>query len=104
MTVSSADDQNLSKTTAVGVYPHRVSPNAVMDMAGNLWEWCCLNKYDSPEEIGVDVSGDRRVVRGGSWYYGPGSARCAYRRRGSPGSRSGDIGFRVVCLSPFTDH
>ena len=34
-------------------------------MAGNVDEWC-LNKYDNPDDIRIDQSG-QRVVRGGAW-------------------------------------
>ena len=96
-------EQNLEQTSAVGLYPHRASPYDVLDMAGNVWEWC-LNKYDKPDYIQADNSGDMRVVRGGSWSDYPEYARCANRTRGNPDYRYGSRGFRVVCSSPFTDH
>ena len=99
----SAGEQNLEQTSAVGLYPHRASPYDVLDMAGNVWEWC-LNKYDKPDYIQADNSGDMRVVRGGSWSDYPEYARCANRTRGNPDYRYGSRGFRVVCSSPFTDH
>ena len=55
----------LKQTTAVGVYPDGASPYGVLDMAGNVWEWC-LNKYSDQKDM--DTNGDvTRVVRGGSW-------------------------------------
>ena len=97
-----AGEHNLQETTAVGLYLHRTSPYELMDMAGNLWEWC-LNKWDRPDDMEVDSSGDIRVVRGGSWHHSPGRARCANRNWDNPVLRLNYVGFRVVCLSPYTD-
>ncbi|NOQ63764.1 MAG: SUMF1/EgtB/PvdO family nonheme iron enzyme [Methyloprofundus sp.] len=97
------EEQGLQATTAVGVFQQGASPYGVLDMAGNVWEWC-LNKYESPEMIDSDNSGDSRVLRGGSWLLNSMSSRCALRLRLTPDLRRYSIGFRVVCLSPFTEH
>ena len=99
----SAGDDNLRQTTAVGLYPHRASPYRVMDMAGTVWEWC-LNKYGHPGQIDPDQSIDSRVLRGGSSDLSPGFARASVRDGGHPDLRSYNVGFRVVCSSPYTDH
>ncbi|MCG6868366.1 MAG: formylglycine-generating enzyme family protein [Gammaproteobacteria bacterium] len=91
---------NLEQTTAVGVYPQGASSEGVLDLAGNVWEWC-LNKYDKPEVIAADNSGDFRVLRGGSWFLGPGSARAAFRGGHSPDFRYHHIGFRVLSSAPI---
>jgi formylglycine-generating enzyme required for sulfatase activity len=55
------------------------------DIHGNVSEWvedCWSDSYDgAPSNGGARVSGDcsLRVVRGGSWYYGPGYVRSAER-------------------------
>jgi hypothetical protein len=55
----------LERTTPVDSYPKGASPYDVLDMSGNVWEWC-LNEYENPKN--VDLGGDAaRVVRGGSW-------------------------------------
>jgi formylglycine-generating enzyme required for sulfatase activity len=93
------DESRLSRMTAVGMYPAGATPQGVLDMAGNVWEWC-LNKYDSPKD--TSLRGDaRRVVRGGSWYDYRVFARCASRDHDAPGFRDVVIGFRVVCVSPI---
>lgn len=64
----------LKETTAVGVYPQGRSPEGVMDLAGNVWEWC-LNRYDEPQNVAIDRGSASRVVRGGSWRFDPAGAR-----------------------------
>ena len=41
-----------------------------------------------------------RVIRGGSWYYGPDSARCALRYTHRPVDDGPSLGFRVVREAP----
>jgi formylglycine-generating enzyme required for sulfatase activity len=91
-------ESRLGRTTAVGLYPQGASPVGALDLSGNVWEWC-LNDYSNPQY--VDLSGaNRRVARGGCWYHGQDRARSAFRDLYYPNSRSADLGFRVVCLSP----
>ena len=55
----------LQKTSTVGMYPPNQSPFGVMDLSGNVWEYC-LNEHQNPDR--TQESGDPyRVVRGGSW-------------------------------------
>jgi len=101
-----SSESGLGRTTAVGLYPHGISPVGALDMSGNVWEWC-INSYDKPEKI--DISTDsRRVVRGGSWSLIRGSARAAFRFFSyAPVARYDFLGFRVVCSSPIirtTEH
>ncbi|MEZ5402178.1 MAG: SUMF1/EgtB/PvdO family nonheme iron enzyme [Bryobacteraceae bacterium] len=94
-----AGRHNLGRTSAVGIYPQGASHEGVLDLAGNVWEWC-LNEFEKPRR--TQRSGrEPRVLRGGSWYGSRGYARAGYRFRDDPHYRDFDIGFRVVCSSPI---
>ena len=94
-------DWLLEQTTAVGVYPHGASSEGVLDLSGNVWEWC-LNQYDYPEQTQADTSGQARVLRGGSWFNPADDARGALRSRVVPDYRSVGLGFRVVSSAPIS--
>jgi len=87
----------LQKTSAVGMYPQGASPGAVLDLSGNVWEWC-LNEYNNPDRI-QESRGAPRVLRGGSWVDDIHFARSVGRVRYRPAVRSNDLGFRVVLVS-----
>ncbi|TMQ75175.1 formylglycine-generating enzyme family protein [Candidatus Accumulibacter phosphatis] len=91
---------HLEQTTAVGVYPHGASPEGVLDLSGNVWEWC-LNQYDQPERIQPDTSGRARVLRGGSWYDIAALARASLRSWFHPDFRYDLVGFRLVSSAPI---
>ena len=93
-------ESGLNRTVAVGLYPAGATAQGVLDLAGNVWEWC-LNKYEKPVEVTVDDSGESRVLRGGSWLFDLGSARAGNRYFNHPSSRNVNVGFRVVCASPI---
>jgi len=90
----------LQRTTAVGVYPYAASVEGVLDLAGNVWEWC-LNKYYHSEQITADTSGDKRVLCGGSWGDDPRSARGSWRREFLADYRGDFHGFRLVSSAPI---
>ncbi len=101
-TYNNAGRWSVRQTTAVGLYPQGRSPYGVMDMAGNVWEWC-LNKVDRREITTPDRSGDSRVLRGGSWVHSAGDARAVNRYRDLPDDRDYSLGFRVLSSVPIAD-
>jgi formylglycine-generating enzyme required for sulfatase activity len=98
-------------TTPVGSYPKGASSYGVLDMAGNVWEWCSslwgggdkpffgypYRADDGREDL---VQSGRRIERGGSWYSDRNIMRCADRLRIYPDFWFDDSGFRVARSSP----
>lgn len=80
-------DQHERATTPVERYPEGATPEGLMDIAGNVWEWM-VNWYDAVKLC--------RSVRGGSWDDLEVDLRCAARYDIHPGYRGTDVGFRVV--------
>ncbi len=86
--------QNVGQTTPVTQYPKGTSPYGVMDMSGNVWEWC-LTEWGT-DSINTNTNLPR-VVRGGSWWYDYSVVlRAAYRSWYYPGRFSFSQGFRLA--------
>lgn len=103
----SRKDQNdgYRYTAPVGSYPAGDSPYGLADMAGNAWEWTRsvyrnypYNPADGREIADQPASGDKVVMRGGSWFDDYGSLRSTLRYAGIPIGSSDSIGFR--CMVP----
>jgi len=91
---SNLAETGIIQTTAVGLFPEGASPYGVLDMSGNAWEWT-RSGVDDPTYTASE-GGGARVLRGGSWRNGCGSARATRRLRGWPAFRSDDVGIRLV--------
>ena len=87
-------------TAPVGSF--QPNPFGLYDVLGNVWEWtrdCWNNDYSvAPTDGGAWEVGDcsQRVLRGGSWDFGPTVLRSADRDGLSAGRRRHFIGFRVA--------
>ena len=89
---------NGESTKAVGSY----KPNAfgLYDLHGNVWEWCNDWTADYPKGAVTNpkgvATGDRRVLRGGSFGSYVSEARSSNRSNGAPSNRYVFVGFRLA--------
>ena len=91
------NNTGIGKTSAVGCFPLGASPFGVLDMSGNVWEWC-LNEYKNPDR-GINYNNEKsRALRGGSWFDLDSNARAFSRNYRNPHNRNYDYGFRLVCV------
>ena len=98
-------ETHIRRTTPIGVFPGGETPEGLVDMTGNIWDWTSSlyqsYRYDAGDGRERITGDGRRVVRGGSWNNDRGAARATCRYRGRPVNRDDGIGFRVVCSSPI---
>ncbi len=85
-------NKNVGATTPVDRYPQGATPEGLLDMGGNVWEWQG-NYYDDDKDF--------FALRGGSWYLWASSLCCVSRYDLIPDNFwYNDLGFRVVCPNP----
>ncbi len=97
-------DDGFADTSPVGNYPGGVSPYAVYDMAGNVWEWVndwYQNDYystlgDNASNPQGPLKGDLRVLRGGGFSNYDNNVRTTYRDGYNPSNPVFSIGFRCA--------
>jgi len=88
-------------TSPVGIYPAGASPYGILDLSGNVWEWCSSLYQDYPYDPDdgredLEAEGDR-VLRGGSWINSFKTlARCSCRLADLPSRFQRSFGLRLV--------
>jgi formylglycine-generating enzyme required for sulfatase activity len=108
VTRANVADSGLGAANAVMAFPQGATPDGLLDMAGNVWEWTVSRwgrawqsleyhyPYAAPDGR-EDLQGRfARVMRGGSWFDRWQESRATKRGRYLPGSRASNIGFRLA--------
>ncbi|NWJ98784.1 MAG: SUMF1/EgtB/PvdO family nonheme iron enzyme [Chloroflexi bacterium] len=93
-------ESGIGMTSAVGCFPEGASPFGVLELSGNVWEWC-LNEYDNPKALINFNSTNSRVLRGGAFYDDAFGAASAARNGNLPSNGNSRFGFRVVVFPPI---
>lgn len=88
-------ESNLRQTTPVDTYPTGSSKFGVVDMAGNVFEWC-LDTYGNPADSLVNSI--KRVARGGAYDWNNIAAMCSYAVGFFPHEHLSNCGLRIVGL------
>jgi formylglycine-generating enzyme required for sulfatase activity len=93
-----ADTTFLGGSVTVGSYP--ANAFGLHDLVGNVWEWT-EDEYcpysSSPAVDPVQRCGSDTIpIRGGSWYFSAGAARCGRRYTHAREDSGFSLGFRVL--------
>ncbi len=95
--VCNSRESGIKRPTPVTTFREGMSPFGVMDMAGNVWEWCSNGYSGDPGKSEGDS--DYRIMRGGSFMSAQEHLRNKAKIVVNPLYRYSSIGFRLV-LSP----
>lgn len=96
----------LGDTTAVGDYPDSATPNGVLQLVGNVWEWVntCVGDVEFEGRI-LEIESPLGEVRGGAFdTYLSSQASCSFRSGLPLLSRSNNVGFRCVADTSLLPH
>jgi formylglycine-generating enzyme required for sulfatase activity len=91
----SVSPQSSKTTKLIRLYEDKGnSPFGVVDMAGNMWEWCRTSYHTGSQDLeGASI----RSLRGGSWNDNhPNSFSTIFRMKLTPDIRISNTGFRIA--------
>lgn len=88
---------NTNKPASVVLYPESASPYGVVQMCGNVYEWCLMDDELTDTTLEFNPAHKRRSLRGGSWA-SLNSAELQIKARLllAPDYASGSAGFRIM--------
>ena len=90
----------LNSPTDVGSFPEGATALGLLDLSGNVYEWCVdwmgLYSETAVTDPQGARSGESRIIRGGSWNSPPEELRCDYRFSTKPDRAYDGLGFRCV--------
>lgn len=89
-TLNQMGDVHIGHATAVGIFREGVSAYGILDMIGNIYEWCS----------GADESASA-VLRGGAWISAVDATNTTTRRVVNPKESEIFAGFRIAATIPF---
>jgi len=99
-------NQNHQGTSAVGCFSAGATPEGLLDMMGNVWEWTRSEyreypyKADGGREDGGKRDGKPFTLRGGGWFNQPIDLRASVRLNNSPDDRTFSVGLRLARHKP----
>ncbi|WP_100919945.1 SUMF1/EgtB/PvdO family nonheme iron enzyme [Candidatus Thiodictyon syntrophicum] len=97
--------------TPVGIFPGDCTPDGVLDLAGNVLEWCldvyrkefyaeCQGQGTAVDPCATGDGGSSRVLRGGAFDVRAGVLRSSFRNWFESWGRVQGVGFRCVLAAP----
>jgi formylglycine-generating enzyme required for sulfatase activity len=99
-------DDGSTENAPVDAYAEGISPYGVYNMSGNVWEWLAdwyseTYYQDSPASnpVGPEL-GERRVLRGGSWFNDNYGVRITVRGKNPPVNTLNRFGIRCAKSVP----